>query len=97
MFKNKLPSEIKSELGVIAARVCSNDLRPFSLFNGPAFKSYCQELINLGATIGKLNIDKIGPDRKTVKKYTMQNAEDLKEIMIKSFKSIKALVVSKYE
>lgn len=94
LFNNDLPSEIKSDLSALASRVCSDDIRPFSLFNGSAFKNYCQALINLGAAKGKIDSHQICPDEKTVKRYTISNAEDLKCILIERFKSIKTFVVS---
>lgn len=81
LFTNKLPSDLKSNLASKRARVCLDDVRTFTLFNGKAFKDYCQELINIGATYGKLDYDNVGPDKKTIKNHTMKNAITIKEIL----------------
>lgn len=97
LYTNKLPTELKSDLASKGSRVCSDDVRTFSLFNGTAFKNYCQELSNLGAIYGKLDYHKIGPDQKTVKNYTLKNVGRIKEMLIEHFKVIETFVVSNYE
>lgn len=94
---NKLPRKIKSDLASKASRVCFDDVRTFSLFNGKAFNEYCQELISIGANYGKVDYDDIGPDKKTVKAYTMKNAIDIKHKLIEHLKTIETIVVSEFK
>lgn len=90
----KVPSDIKRELSNKAAIVCYKDIRTFNLFNGSGFRDYCQQLIDLGAVNGRLEYSKIGPDKKTVKNYTIKHSNEIKNLLIEHFKSIKTFVVS---
>lgn len=97
LYNQKLPSDIKSDLAIKASRVCYEDVRTFSMFNGSAFNDYCQELLNLGALYGKLEYKNVGPDRTTVKNYTIKNAEKVKDKMIEHFKDVSTFVVSDFD
>lgn len=67
------------------AKVCTKDLRAFSVFETPAFNELVQAILDIGATQGQCNVKDLLPSGITLfcftqKKYESLRAELLPEV-----------------
>lgn len=82
MKVTKCPTSVTSRLADKAAIMCGKDLRPFNMLAGEGFKQYGQELINIGAKYGSVNISDVSPDPTTVSRHVHDMAEDVRKEVI---------------
>jgi hypothetical protein len=71
--------------------VCK-DLRPFEIILGQGFREFSQEMINIGAKYGSLQVDKLFPHPTTVCRNVIKEAELVKTDLIFKLKDVFQLI-----
>jgi hypothetical protein len=66
-----------------SALFCSKDLRPFNFIDDERFQCLAQELINIGATYGKINFKDIKPSKNTISNYMPKIFNKIEDSVIK--------------
>ena len=66
----------QSKLVEAAAQLVANDIRPFSILGGKGMRTFCQTLIDVGATYGKVDKNALLPARNTVSRQLHQIAAE---------------------
>ncbi len=69
----------------------AKEMTPFSLIEKQGFILLAQELINIGATYGKVNVERILSNRKSVSNHIDNIDIKLKGLVIEELKNIKAI------
>lgn len=67
--------------------MCARDVKPFTLVEGKGFRGFAQSMIDLGAQMGKMNVEDILPDRRTVSNDAKALFEQEKQELGKMLKS----------
>lgn len=72
----QITAEQKKNILDSCVKLCTEDLRPFDIVEGQGFVHLAQNLINLGATLGKVKVTDVLPHRTTISKHVRQTAEN---------------------
>ena len=75
----QVPQHVKDKMTDACVKMCSVDLRPFSVVNGPGFKNVAQSLIEVGAKFGNVNAEEVLPHSPTISRKTCVVAEKVRE------------------
>ncbi|CAG8841620.1 41395_t:CDS:2, partial [Gigaspora margarita] len=70
--KTILPTAKESTTNKIVNFVCK-DLRPFEIIEGEGFRDFSQEMINIGAKFGQIQIDDLFPHPTTISRNIIKN------------------------
>jgi len=62
-----------------AVEMCARDVKPFTLLEGEGFRAFAQSMIDIGAQMGKMKVEDILPDRRTVSNDTKVTFENKKQ------------------
>lgn len=65
---------------------CCRDIRPFYVVSGQGFERLAQELINVGATYGRVSAQSILPHHSTVSKACIEKADERREVLAQTLK-----------
>jgi len=79
----KLPEQAKKKVVKAAVQLAANDMRPFSILDGKGMRIFCQSLVDVGATYGKVDVNELLPSRNTVSKKLHQTAGDERRNIVK--------------
>jgi hypothetical protein len=74
--------------------MCAVDMRPFMFMKGKDFLNFAQNLINIGATFGRINVTDVLPHRTTVSNHVLSVHSSLKEKFIEKLQNIQRLGVT---
>lgn len=69
-------SEVKDQIADSAALMCAQDLRPFEFVAGAGLIRFAQDLINIGATRGKIDAKELLPHPTTVSRHVKLLADN---------------------
>lgn len=75
---NATDAEVKARVTLKCVEMCAQDGRPFNTVAGEGFKTLCQELINIGAQKGEINIEHVLPHPTTVSRNTATAVDGLR-------------------
>lgn len=64
------------------------DLCPFDIVTGQGFREFSQELINIGSTYGRLQVDDLFPHPTTISRNLIKDADSMKSNLKSKLKSI---------
>ena len=62
------------------------DIRPFYVVSGQGFQAIAQQLINVGATYGRVSAQSVLPHHSTVSKACIEKADERREVLTQTFK-----------
>jgi hypothetical protein len=74
--------------------MCVVDMRPFMFMEGKDFLNFAQNLINISATFGRINVTDVLPHRKTVSNHVLSVYSSLKEKFIEKIQNIQRFGVT---
>ena len=57
----RLPEQAKKKVVEAAVQLVANDIRPFSILDGKGMRTFCQTLLDVGATYGKVDANALLP------------------------------------
>jgi hypothetical protein len=89
-----IPQKVKTRLNTIASIASAKDLTTFSQVNKSGFKLLAQEFINIGSRYGKVDVNSLLPNERTVSRHADNVYEKLKILVIKELKNISAIGVT---
>ena len=72
----RLPEQAKKKVVEAAVQLVANDIRPFSMLDGKSMRTFCQTVIDVGATYGKVDANALLPARNTVSRQLHQIAAE---------------------
>ena len=65
-FTAAVPPTLKSQMANELVKMCTTDIRPFSIVDGEGFKAVAQKLISIGAQYGNVPIGNVFPCSSTI-------------------------------
>jgi len=74
--------DLKKRVTKLCVEMCAKDCRPFSTVAGEGFKNLAQELLDIGATKGKINANDLLPHPTTISRNVRAVTEGLREKVI---------------
>lgn len=87
-FSKPVPANVKSQVTEKCVDFCCEDIRPFRTVAGPGFTKLAQELINIGATHGRLSAEKVLPDPTTISRRCLDMAATQREKLVAEIKEV---------
>lgn len=84
----KVPLKTKQAVTEKCVYMCAKDIRPFYVVKGDGFVELAQELINVGATYGRVAASSVLPSPNTVATHCRNLAEEKREEFAKQVKEI---------
>jgi len=72
----RLPGQAKKKVVEAAVQLVAYDIRPFSILDGKSMRTFCQILIDVGATYVKADANALLPARNTVSRQFHQTAAE---------------------
>ena len=81
-----IPMRVKQALTEKCVGFCCKDIRPFYVVSGQGFQELAQELVNIGATYGRVSAQSILPHHSTVSKACIVKAEEKREVLVQTLK-----------
>ncbi|KAL7380417.1 hypothetical protein ABVT39_017576 [Epinephelus coioides] len=86
------PDTVKSEVTTKCVNFCCMDIRPFETIAGTGFKQLAQELINVGATYGRVSAKELLPDPTTIFRRCKIMANDKRGETVEEIKEVMSLI-----
>ncbi|CAL9694246.1 unnamed protein product [Knipowitschia caucasica] len=82
----KVPQRLKQAITDKCVDFCTKDLRPFYTVSGEGFQALAQELINIGASYGRIAASSVLPHHGTISKACLEKAEMKREQLVSELK-----------
>lgn len=84
----KVPAAAKCQVTKKTVKFCCRDVVPFATIEGEGFLELAQELINVGATYGRVKVEDVLPDVTMVSKHTATETEHDRKVLVKEISDI---------
>ncbi len=81
-FTKSVPAICKDRITEKCVEFCCEDIRSFQTVAGPGFIKLAQEVINVGATYGRLPAEQMPPDATTVSCRCQEKVTTLREAIV---------------
>lgn len=76
--KTSIPTTIKELTTNKLVNFVCKDLRPFEIIEGKGFRDFSQEMINIGAKFGQIQVNDLFPHPTTISRNVIKSAEKIK-------------------
>ena len=86
--KKPVPASAKTQVKEKCVDFCCEDIRSFQTVAGEGFIGLAQELINIGATYGRLPAANVLPDPTTVSRHCHKKATEKREELVAEIKEV---------
>ncbi|KAG5265223.1 hypothetical protein AALO_G00262780 [Alosa alosa] len=83
-----IPMKARQALTEKCEEFCCRDIRPFYVVSGQGFQAIAQELINVGATYGRVSAQSVLPHHSTVSKHCLEMADEKREVLTQTLKDV---------
>ncbi|KAG1957223.1 zinc finger BED domain-containing protein RICESLEEPER 2-like [Pimephales promelas] len=83
-----VPASVKSNVTEKCVEFCCRDIRSFHTVAGRGFINLAQDLINVGATYGRVSVDSVLPDPTTISRRCKETAASKRQALVKEISEI---------
>uniref|UniRef100_A0A1A8LDQ2 BED-type domain-containing protein n=1 Tax=Nothobranchius pienaari TaxID=704102 RepID=A0A1A8LDQ2_9TELE len=91
-FAKPPPERMKSEVANKCVNFCCMDIRPFETVAGVGFRELAQELINVGATHGRISANEVLPNPTTISRRCKIMASEMRGGTVEEIKEVMSLI-----